>query len=138
MLRTYSELIRIPSFEDRFEYAKLGGAIGAETFGYDRYLNQIFYRSKEWRQFRHSIIIRDQGCDLAHEDREIHGRIIVVHHLNPITVEDVLSRSPALFDPENVVAIDEITHKAVHYGDYSLIIPSKLIERKPFDTCPWR
>ena len=138
MTRTYSELIQIPSYEDRYEYLRLGGAIGVDTFGYNRYLNQIFYQSPEWRSFRRDIIIRDMGCDLAFEECEIKGGILVVHHLNPITVEDVLRRSDKLFDPENAVVVAEMTHKAIHYGDASLLPRLRPIERAPYDTCPWR
>ena len=137
-IRTYTELIRIPTFEERFEYLKLGGTVGSETFGYDRYLNQIFYRSPEWRNFRHRIIARDLGCDLAFPDHEIREQIITIHHIDPIRVEDVLNRDPKLFDPDNVVCVAPMTHKALHYGDISLLPSWKPIERRPNDTCPWR
>lgn len=138
MIRTYTELITIPTFEERFEYLKLGGEVGVSTFGYDRYLNQIFYRSPEWRNFRPHIIARDLGCDLAFPDMEIREQIITIHHLNPITIEDVLNRSSKLFDPDNVVCVAPMTHKAIHYGDISLLPNRKPIERFPNDTCPWR
>lgn len=137
MIRTYSELITIPTFEERFDYLKLNGLIGMETFGSDRYLNQALYRSPEWKAFRNRIVIRDNGCDLAFQDRGIYGNIII-HHLNPITVEDILSRSPALFDPNNVVCVCLSTHNAIHYGDASLLVPSNPTERTPNDTCPWK
>ena len=135
-IKTYSELISLPTFKDRFEYLKIGGVIGAETFGYDRYLNQILYRSEEWRKFRREIIIRDDGKDLACEDYEVDLRAIV-HHINPITVEDVLNRDPKIFDPENVITTSLNTHNAIHYGDESLLILEP-IERSMNDTCPWK
>lgn len=138
MIRTYTDLISINSYLGRFEYLKLGGSIGAETFGFDRHLNQTFYRSPEWKRFRREIIARDMGCDLAWSELEIHDRLIIVHHINPITPEDVLQRSYKLFDPENAVCVAEITHKAIHYGDASLLPSLHPIERMPNDTCPWR
>lgn len=137
MNRTYSELITIPDYEERFRYLKLSGAVGAETFGYDRYLNQILYRTAEWKRFRRDIILRDNGCDLAHPDYEIIGQRILVHHINPITAEDVLNRSRKVFDPENVLCVSHNTHNAIHYGDENLLTLSP-IERTPNDTCPWR
>lgn len=138
MIRTYTDLISINSYLGRFEYLKLGGSIGAETFGFDRHLNQTFYRSPEWKRFRREIIARDMGCDLAWSELEIHDRLIIVHHINPITPEDVLQRSCKLFDPENAVCVAEMTHKAIHYGDASLLPSLHPIERMPNDTCPWR
>lgn len=137
MTRTYSELIRLPTFLDRFRYLQLGGKVGVETFGYDRYLNQILYRTTEWKRFRNKIIVRDDGCDLACEGYEIVGQRILVHHINPISVEDVLQRNPKVFDPENAVSTILNTHNAIHYGDESLLLIEP-IERKPNDTCPWR
>ena len=134
--RTYSELITLPTFEERYRYLKLGGKIGVETFGYDRYLNQMLYNSPEWKTFRHNIIIRDNGCDLAMEGFEIYG-MILVHHINPISVEDVLRRDPKIFDPENVVSTVLNTHNAIHYGDESLLMLSPK-PRVANDTCPWR
>lgn len=136
MIRTYSKLIRLPTFLDRFRYLKLGGQVGVETFGYDRYLNQTLYRTSEWKRFRRDIIIRDNGCDLACEGYEIIGKIIV-HHINPISVEDVIKRDAKVFDPENVISTVLNTHNAIHYGDEGLLI-TEPIERKPNDTCPWR
>lgn len=136
-MKTYSELILLPTFEERFEYLKLSGGVGMETFGANRYLNQIFYGTPEWKRARRDIIARDEGCDLAHSDRPI-GTKIYVHHINPITVEDILNRRECLFDPENLISISFNTHNAVHYGDASLLIPSSPIERKPFDQAPWR
>lgn len=136
MIRTYSELMTIDKFEDRFKYLKMGGKIGEATFGYERYLNQIFYRCDEWKAVRREIIIRDDGCDLGHPDYSIKG-IIIVHHLNPITIEDILNRDPKLFDPENLISAAKLTHNAVHFGDESLL-PKPLVERFKWDTCPWR
>lgn len=146
-IKTYSELITLPSFEERFEYLKLDGQVGKETFGYDRYLNQILYNSQEWRCFRNEIIIRDNACDLACEDHEIsswrdeNGRIrgqkILIHHINPITVDDVINRSSIVFDPENTITTILSTHNAIHYGDESLL-PKVPIERSKNDMCPWR
>lgn len=135
-IRTYSELITLPTFIERFRYLKLNGSVGMDTFGHDRYLNQILYHSEEWRRFRREVIMRDNGCDLGHEDYEIHGKIII-HHINPITVEDVLRRDPKIFDFENVICVSLRTHNAIHYGDESLLI-TEPIERTPYDTCPWR
>lgn len=136
-MKTYSECISLPTFEERFEYLKLSGGVGMETFGSSRYLNQIFYGTSEWKRARRDAIARDEGCDLAHPDRPINTKIYV-HHINPITVDDILQRRDFLFDPENLISISFNTHNAVHYGDASLLIPSKPIERKPFDQAPWR
>lgn len=136
MIRRYSEMIKFPTIEERFEYVKLGGAVGVETFGWDRYLNQQFYRSKEWKEFRNSMIIRDNGCDLALDGYEIQSNLFL-HHLNPITVEDILHNSEVLLDPENVVCVSRRMHQAIHYGDEDMI-PKPLVERKPGDTIPWR
>ncbi len=134
--RSYHELITIPNYLERFEYLNLNGKVGKETFGYDRYLNQILYRSDEWKKFRRKIIQRDLGRDMAHPDHEIMGRVLV-HHINPITVQDIVDRSFKVFDPDNVVLVSHITHEAIHYGDNSLLIKDPVI-RKPNDTCPWR
>ena len=136
LIRTYSELITIPTFEERFEYLKLNGSVGLETFGHDRYLNQILYNSPEWRRFRPEIIVRDNGCDLACEGYEIFGKILI-HHINPITAQDILNRNPKVFDPENVITTVHNTHNAIHYGDENLLITAP-IERSRNDTCPWR
>lgn len=135
-IRTYSELITIPTFKERFEYLKLNGSVGLETFGHDRYLNQILYNSPEWRRFRQEIIVRDNGCDLACEGYEIFGKILI-HHINPITAKDILNRNPKVFDPENVITTVHNTHNAIHYGDENLLI-TEPIERSRNDTCPWR
>ena len=136
VIRTYSELITLPTFEERYRYLRLGGRVGEETFGFDRYLNQVFYKSDEWRSIRDKIIVRDNGCDLGMEDREIMDRILI-HHMNPISKEDILYRSKYLLDPEFLICTMKNTHDAIHYGDESLLYTAH-IERKPFDTCPWR
>ena len=135
-IRTYSELIQIPTFEERYEYLRLGGKVGEDTFGFDRYLNQIFYTSPEWKAMRNRIITRDNGCDLAMSDREIRGKIIV-HHMNPIAVEDILDRSDYLLNPEYLICTMKITHDAIHYGDSELLYKDP-ITRSKNDTCPWR
>ena len=135
-IKTYSELIKIPTFKDRFEYLRLDGKVGEETFGFDRYLNQIFYKSQEWKAARDFVIIRDQGCDLAMEGHEIFGRILV-HHMNPIRIEDIVNRSKYLLYPEYLICTIKNTHDAIHYGDGSLLI-TEPIERTKNDTCPWR
>ena len=134
--KSYSELITLPTFEERFEYLRLNGTVGSETFGHDRYLNQTLYRSPEWKRFRHKIIIRDNGCDLACEGYQIYEKVLI-HHINPITIKDILERNPMVFDPENVVCTILNTHNAIHYGDESLIIKAP-ITRSKNDTCPWR
>ena len=135
-IRTYSELITIPTFEERFEYLQLKGSVGKDTFGYDRYLNQVLYRSPEWKRLRNQIIIRDDGCDLACDGYDIYGKVLI-HHLNPITVEDVLTRSRKVFDPDNLVCVSHNTHNAIHYGNVDLLVTGPIIRTKN-DTCPWR
>lgn len=135
MFKTYSELIQFSSFKDRFEYLKLNGSVGAETFGYDRYLNQALYRSYEWRKFRRDIIARDRGCDLGVDGFDIKSRLIV-HHINPITLEQIENRDPMIFDPNNVVCVSHNTHEAIHYGDESLL-PKDPITRFSGDTKLW-
>ena len=135
-IRTYSELITIPTFEGRFEYLQLKGSVGKDTFGYDRYLNQVLYRSPEWKRLRNQIIIRDAGCDLACDGYDVYGKVLI-HHLNPITVEDVLARSRKVFDPDNLVCVSHNTHNAIHYGDVYLLVTGPIIRTKN-DTCPWR
>lgn len=135
-IKTYSELITIPLFIERFRYLRLNGTVGQETFGYDRYLNQAFYLSKEWRDFRRKIIIRDFGCDLGVSGYEIDG-LIMIHHITPIAVEDVLRRTDLLLDPENAISTSPRTHRAIHYGDESLLFTAP-VERRKNDTCPWR
>ena len=136
MIRTYSELMSISSFEDRYRYLKLSGSVGKDAFGFDRYLNQIFYRSDEWRSIRNHVIVRDNGCDLGVEGYEIYGRIYI-HHMNPMTVKDVIDRSESLLDPEFLICASFNTHQAIHYGDESnLVLPP--VERTLNDTCPWK
>lgn len=135
-IKTYSELVRLLTFEERFEYLKLKGSVGKDTFGHDRYLNQVFYTSQEWRRLRDEIIIRDNGCDLGIEDREIGGKIYI-HHLNPLGVNDILAHSEYLVNPEYLICVSFETHNAIHYGDINLL-PRNPIERKRNDTCPWR
>lgn len=136
MIRTYSEMCDLSTFKERFYYLKLEGTVGEDTFGSKRYLNQILYKTKEWLMLRDKIIVRDNGCDLGVVGREILGRIIV-HHINPITIEDVLNRNPKVFDPNNLITCSDMTHKAIHYGDEQLLI-SEPIERSKYDTCPWK
>lgn len=135
-IKTYSELIALPTFEERYRYLRLSGNVGEETFGFDRYLNQVFYRSQRWKDIRDYVIIRDNGCDLGVEGYEIHGRILI-HHMNPITVRDIERESEFLLDPEYLITTVHNTHNAIHYGDESLLITAP-IERRPNDTCPWR
>ena len=136
IIKTYSELIKLKTFEERYEYLKLGGIVGKETFGFDRYLNQTFYKTDEWLSIRDYAIVRDNGCDLGIEGREIHSRILV-HHMNPITKEDILSRSEYLLNPEYLICTIKSTHDAIHYGDESLLITMP-VERRKNDTCPWK
>lgn len=137
-IRTYSELIKLPTFKERYEYLRLGGRVGEETFGFDRYLNQLFYTSPEWRQLRNDIITRDGGCDLGVRGREIpEGTIILVHHMNPITVDDILNRSDFLLNPEYLICTIKNTHDAIHYGDSELLYQDPIVRSKN-DTCPWR
>lgn len=136
-IKTYSELIQIPSYIERFRYLKLGGKAGEVTFGNERYLNQKLYKSPEWKSFRNEIITRDMGCDLGVEGYSIFG-VIIIHHINPITVKDIVERSSMIFDPENVISVSKITHNAIHYGDESLLIIDEIVERVPNDTIPWR
>lgn len=133
---TYTELSKIKTFEERFEYLKLGGVVGKETFGFDRYLNQTFYKSVEWRRIRNRVIVRDNGCDLGIPGREIHDRIII-HHMNPIEIDDIHKISEILMNPEYLICTTHNTHNAIHYGDESLLIGLPK-ERSMYDTCPWR
>lgn len=135
-IKRYSELITIPTFEERYKYLRLGGKVGEETFGFDRWLNQKFYKDPEWLKIRDEVIIRDNGCDLGIPGREIQTRILV-HHMNPITKEDILHRSKFLLDPEFLICTVKNTHDAIHYGDESLLILPP-VERSRNDTCPWR
>lgn len=136
-IRTYSELSKLLTFEERYEYLKLDGVVGEETFGFDRYLNQRFYQNDiEWKRARDLVIMRDMGCDLGIEGREIHGRIIV-HHMNPITIHDLLNRTEYLLNPEYLICTLKSTHDAIHYGDEHLLMKGP-VERTKNDTCPWR
>lgn len=135
-IRTYSKLIQLPTFEERFEYLKLNGVVGEDTFGFDRYLNQVFYRSQRWKRIRDKIIIRDNGCDLGMADRPIQGRIII-HHMNPLAVKDIENDTEFLLDPEYLICVMHKTHNAIHYGDVNQLVTAP-IERTRFDTCPWK
>ena len=136
MIKSYSELIQIPTYTERFNYLKIGGRIGDETFGFNRYLNQTLYRSPEWKRFRRDIIIRDNGCDLACEGHDILGKILI-HHINPISITDILNRDFKIFDPDNVISCCLNTHNAIHYGDADLLSTGPIIRTK-YDTCPWK
>lgn len=136
MIRTYSELITLPTFLDRFEYLRLNGKVGEETFGYYRYLNQVFYRSAEWKKIRNLVIVRDNGCDLGLSGYDIHGKVYI-HHMNPITADDIRNRSEFLLNPDYLICVSHMTHEAITYGDKSLLLLEP-IERTKNDTCPWR
>ncbi len=135
-IRRYSELVSIPTFQERFEYLKLDGDVGKETFGYDRWLNQRFYSSPEWRKFRRDIIVRDRGCDLGVLGYDIPDKV-VIHHMNPITMEDILEHSERAWNPEYVISCSHETHEAIHYNG-SILFTKTFAERRPNDTCPWK
>lgn len=135
-IKTYSDMIQLPTFEERYAYLRLNGRVAAGTFEWDRVFNQMFYRSSEWKDVRDYVIVRDNGCDLADPDCEIHGRIIV-HHMNPIALDDINTASKILLDPEYLVCTTHKTHNAIHYGDERLISRNP-IERTANDTCPWK
>ena len=135
-MRTYTELISIPTYEDRFNYLKLDGGVGEETFGFDRWLNQKFYNSAEWKSIRDYVIVRDNGCDMAMEGYEIGGRIYV-HHLNPISQSDLIHATDFLINPDYLVCVSHDTHNAIHYGDISLLVSDPVV-RRPNDTVPWK
>ena len=135
-IKTYSKLITLPTFVERYEYLKLQGKVGADTFGFDRYLNQMLYHNPKWKAIRNQVILRDNGCDLGIEGYDIYGKILV-HHMNPITKQDIETESDFLFNPEYLICTAHITHNAIHYGDASLLITAP-IERSPNDTCPWK
>lgn len=137
IIKAYSELMSLPTFEERYRYLKLNGRVGEDTFGFDRYLNQQFYKTDEWRALRDEIIIRDNGCDLGVLDREIKGQKILVHHMNPITKEDILNQSDFLLNPEYLICVTKNTHDAIHYGDEGLLVTIPK-ERAMNDTCPWK
>lgn len=135
-IKCYSELILLPTFQERYRYLKLDGVVGKETFGFDRYMNQFFYRSPEWRRVRDIVIARDYGCDLGIAGREIFRRPII-HHMNPIRPEDIRERLDMILDPEYLITTIHETHQAIHYGDEHLLM-AEPVERKPNDTCPWK
>ena len=136
MIRTYSELVTMHFFEDRFRYLKLSGSVGYDTFGFDRYLNQSFYKSREWRKIKDEVIVRDNGCDLGVEGFDIYGRIYI-HHMNPIAVDDIIQQTELLLNPEYLICTSFNTHQAIHYGDETnlTLLPK---ERSKNDTCPWK
>lgn len=136
LMKTYTELCRFETFEERFEYLSLKSTVGAATFGFERYLNQQFYTSRQWRDARHEVIARDMGCDLAIPGRGIHDKIII-HHMNPMTIADIEESNPDILDPELLITVSHATHNAVHYGDKSRL-PQPWVERKPGDTLFWR
>lgn len=136
-IKTYSELISLPTFKERYEYLKLDGVVGDSTFGFDRYVNQYFYKTKEWQLCRSKIIIRDNGCDLGCEGFDIIGKKVIIHHINPIALDDLIERRPIVFDPENLITTTHSTHNAIHYGDESLLNMGP-IKRTKNDTCPWK
>lgn len=135
-IRTYSELRKLKTFEERFDYLKLNGNVGEKTFGFDRYLNQIFYNSIEWKSIRDDIIIRDLGCDLGIKGYEIFDGILI-HHMNPISKHDIETHSELLLNPEYLISTTSLTHKAIHYSNQDILV-KPLVIRKPNDTCPWR
>lgn len=135
-IKRYSELILLPTFEERYKYLQLNGVIGDETFGFDRYINQMFYRSQEWKQVRDYVIVRDNGCDLGIEGHEIRGKILI-HHMNPIGIKNIQQVDKFLLDPEYLITTMLSTHNAIHYGDESLLVKDP-IERSKNDTCPWK
>ena len=136
-IRTYSELSKLKTFRERYEYLKLDGTVGEETFGFDRYINQMFYKSEEWKRIRNYVITRDNGCDLGIQDRKIVDSVILVHHMNPITKEDIINKNEILLDPEYLITTIKPTHDAIHYGDECLLAED-LIVRSKNDTCPWK
>lgn len=137
MIKSYTELSALKTFEERFEYLRMNGQVGVDTFGFDRIFNQRFYQSTEWKRVRDRVIVRDLGCDLGIEGHEIFGQRIIIHHLNPIRMEDIRSSSRFLLDPEYLITTIHSTHLAIHYGDENLIIKAP-IERTRNDTCPWK
>lgn len=139
MIKTYSELSKLKTFKERFEYLKLDGIVGKDTFGYDRYLNQLFYKSKEWKRLRDKIIVRDNGCDLGVAGCDIpRGAKVIIHHLNPITSYDLIDETDYLMNPEYLICTTLKTHNAIHYGDKNLLPIFEPVERTKNDTCPWR
>lgn len=135
-IKTYSELILLPTFEERFRYLQLNGSVGKETFGFDRWLNQNFYRSAEWKRVRDKVIIRDNGCDLGIEDRLIYGNVLI-HHMNPINDKDIYNLTDILLNPEYLICVSHNTHNAIHYGNEELLVKAPIVRTKN-DTCPWK
>ena len=135
--RSYSEMASLPSFRDRFEYLSLKGRVGQQTFGFERWMNQSFYNSSEWRNLRHRIIARDEGRDLGVPGYEIHDRI-TIHHINPMTIQDFETGNPLIVDPNNLISTTHNTHNAIHYGDDNFIISNTVVERSINDTIPWK
>lgn len=136
MIKTYSELIRFKTLEERYRYLRIGGRVGEETFGFDRWMNQIFYKDPRWRDIRDEVITRDNGCDLGLEGYDIHGKIFV-HHMNPVTKDDILYNFDSLLNPEFLISTSKRTHDAIHYGNEDLL-PQSPIVRTRNDTCPWK
>lgn len=136
-MKNYYDLILLPSFEERFQYLKLYGTVGSDTFGFDRFINQRFYRSGEWKRIRSQVIVRDGGCDLGIKDRPIFGRILI-HHMNPITVEDISRSGEFVLDPNYLICVSHETHNAIHYGDETILKTNEVVVRTQNDTCPWK
>ena len=136
MIRRYSDLVGLTTFNDRFEYLKLHGEVGMDTFGFDRYINQRFYRSMEWRRVRHEVIIRDNACDLGIDGYDLDR--IYIHHMNPITIRDIEDATEFLLNPEFLICVSHDTHNAIHYGGFGYVQERTIVERKPNDTCPWK
>ncbi len=136
MIRRYSELVKLKTFKERYEYLRVRSAIGESTFGFERFLNQACYTSKRWRAVRDKVSVRDNGCDLGVEGHDIYDRIII-HHMNPLTREQLRDPDDSIFDPEFLICVCDLTHRAIHYGDESLL-PKEPVIRKPYDTCPWK
>ena len=135
--RCYKDLRRLKTFKERYEYLKLDGVVGESTFGFDRYLNQTFSKSSEWRHARDFVIRRDEGCDLGISGHEILGEAPIIHHMNPITQKDILDRNPDIFNPDYLICVSSDTHRAIHFGDEKSL-PLEFVERRPNDTCPWK
>ena len=135
--KSYSEMSQCGTFDERYNYLKLQGEVAGETFGFDRYLNQKFYKSREWKRVRDQVIVRDNGCDMGLKDYPIKGKILI-HHINPLSLDEVNNSSPALLDPNNLVCVSHETHNAIHYGDQTIVKDKTLVERRPNDTSPWR
>lgn len=137
IIRTYAELVTLPTLKERFEYLKLAGVVGKATFGYDRYLNQRFYKSPEWKRLRNQIITRDEGCELGLEDYEIRGRIFI-HHMNPIVDDDIIENTDYLMNPNYLICVSQEMHNAIHYGNEDILRAKEIVERRPNDMCPWK